>query len=68
MYSRLLRSFFLSSATDVLRSLFILFSILFIITTMLTVRRCEDEDEDDDDDEDDELLLRYMIKELISSL
>ena len=54
--------------TDVLRSLFILFSILFIITTMLTVRRCEDEDEDDDDDEDDELLLRYMIKELISSL
>jgi len=62
MYSRLLRSFFLSSATDVLRSLlFILF-----ISTML--RRCEDEDEDDDDDEDDELLLRYMIKELISSL
>ena len=58
--------------TDVLRSLFILFYFIsFIITTMTmltVVRRCEDEDEDDDDDEDDELLLRYMIKELISSL
>jgi len=50
--------------TDVLRSLFILFYFIsFIITTMTmltVVRRCEDED--------DELLLRYMIKELISSL
>ena len=50
--------------TVVLRSLFILFYFIsFIITTMTmltVVRRCEDED--------DELLLRYMIKELISSL
>ena len=53
--------------TDVLRSLFILFYFIYYYNVN-RVRRCDDEDEDDDDDEDDELLLRYMIKELISSL
>ena len=45
--------------TDVLRSLFILFYFIYYYNVN-RVRRC--------DDEDDELLLRYMIKELISSL